>query len=209
MVAATKTKLQQEVVELVRLLVARPITEEIALRVGEFDDFKLLEIANGNWVLEPEEWTADMTGEEHGRIEFLLLLLFGNYVIERKLGMLYPGVTDFVLDGEPGNIRIKRKPDVAFVAAEHAQSSRGYYFRAPDLAIEIVSPSQRRAQMLTKVAEYLLHGTTQVWLVFPARSEVEVHTADTPAHVYGMGDVLTGGELLPEFTLEVAALFEA
>jgi Uma2 family endonuclease len=208
MVATTKTKLEEQVVELVRLLVARPITEEIAQRVEEYNDFKLLEITNGNWILEPEEWTADMTGEEHGWIEALLMHAFMNYVLKHG-GRVYPGDTDFVLDGEPGDVRIKRKPDVAFVAAEHVQSTRGYYFRAPDLAIEIVSPSQRHAQMLPKVAEYLLYGSSQVWLVFPSRKEVEVHTADAPAQVYGMGDVISGGELLPEFTLEVAALFEA
>jgi Uma2 family endonuclease len=197
----------QDVKTIVAMLMQRPITESIALEVGNLDDFKHLEIVHGEWVgLEglPEE----MTGEEHGRIEALLIILIGGHVLQNKLGVVYPGDTDFVLDGSPGDIRLKRQPDVSFVAGDRARSTSGYYYQAPDLAVEIVSPSQDRPEMLAKTSEYLRFGSKQVWLVFPAEKQVEVHFPDSAPEIYRVGDTVPGGDLLPGFSLQVAEVFE-
>ena len=197
----------EQVHSIVTLLLKRPITQDIALRVGAFDEFNHLEVVNGEWVgLEglPEE----MTGEEHGHIEFKFILALGNHVVENKLGRLYPGDVDFVLDGEPDDIRLKREADVAFVQTERVQKTTGYFYGAPDLAIEIVSPTQYRPEMLSKAAEYLQHGTQEVWLVFPREQQIEVHRPDRAPKIYGVGDTIPGGDLLPGFELAVAAVFD-
>lgn len=197
----------QDVKTIVALLMQRPITETIALEVGTLEDFQHLEIVNGEWQGLNGQ-AEDMTGEEHGRIEALLIILIGSYVLKNKLGMVYPGDTDFVLDGRPGDIRLKRQPDVSFVAKGRAQSTSGYYYLSPDLAIEIVSPSQDRPEMLAKTSEYLRFGSKQVWLVFPAQKQIEVHFPDRPAETYNLDDTVPGGNLIPGFTLNVAEVFE-
>ncbi|MBZ0276873.1 MAG: Uma2 family endonuclease [Anaerolineae bacterium] len=194
-----------QVRDMVLLLLKRPISEVVAMQIEMADDFKHLEIVDGSWVLDTLAYEDDyMTGEEHGRIEFQLILRLGNYVEGHDLGSVYPGDVDFVLDGTPEDIRLKRKPDVAFVAKARVRKSKGYVYGAPDLAVEIVSPSQSRLEMVQKANEYLLHGAAQVWLVFPAQKRIEVHTADEAAVVYNVGDTLSGGDLLPGFALAVA-----
>jgi Uma2 family endonuclease len=121
--------------------------------------------------------------------------------------MLYPGDTVFVLDGEPGNIRLKRQPDVAFVSAARMQSSAGYIYGAPDLAIEVISPSERSTDIQKKLREYLRHGVKQVWNIYPEQAEIVVHLADGSARTYGLGDTISGGDLLPGLTLTVADVF--
>ncbi len=198
----------QNVKTIVTLLTKRPITETDALAVNSMDDYKHLEIVNGEWV-GLEDRAEEMTGEEHGRIEFMLILAIGNHVMANNLGMVYPGDTDFVLDGDPGDIRLKRQPDIAFVAAKNVKSTSGYYFQAPDLAVEIVSPSQSYPEMRDKVNEYTRFGTQQVWLVLPRSQQVEVHSPDRTARTYDADDTIPGGDLLPGFSLHVAAIFES
>ncbi len=199
-------RVQAQVIELTELLALRPITEAIALRVEAIDGFKHLEIVDGEWVGLGKE-DGFMGGERHGRIEFKLLLRLGTHVEAHHLGMLYPGDTVFVLDGEPGNIRLKRQPDVAFVAAERVQSSAGYIYGAPDLAVEIISPSERSTDIQKKLREYLRYGVRQVWHMYPEQGEVVVHLADGSAHTYGLGDTLPGGDVLPGLALSVSDVF--
>jgi Uma2 family endonuclease len=52
------------------------------------------------------------------------------------------------------------------------------------------------------------YGTQVVWLIFPSKKEIEVHTPNDVPEVYGVGDTISGGDLLPSFELEVAKFFE-
>lgn len=200
-----EVQVQEQVREIVALLMKRPITEEIAMRIGSIDGFKHLEIRNGQWVgFEQDEY---MTGEEHGWIETKLLLFIGNYIVAHNLGRIYPGDMDFVLSGNGDDVKDKLQPDVAFVTKERVQKTPGLFYGAPDLAIEIVSPTQFRPEMTRKADEYLLHGTKQVWLVFPKKNEIEVYSPVRAPIVYTESDILPGGDLLPGFTLDVAKVF--
>ncbi|MEM9952956.1 MAG: Uma2 family endonuclease [Chloroflexota bacterium] len=154
--------------KIVTLLMKRPITEEIAMQVGDIDLFKNLEIVNGEWIgFEQDDY---MTGEEHGWIESKLLIFIGNYVITNKLGRIYPGDTDFVLSGNKETLQDKRQPDMAFVTKSRLQKTSGYFYGAPDLAIEIVSPTQYRPESVEKANLFMKHGTQEVWLVFPKKT---------------------------------------
>lgn len=149
-----------------------------------------------------------MAGEEHGRLEFKLLLSIGNHVEQHKLGMLYPGDTDFVLDGTPGDVRMARRPDIGFVRGQRVEKSKGYIYKAPDLAVEIISPSERPDAIQQKLNEYLDHGVEQVWQVYPETRQIVVNYADRTAKTYRVGDTIPGGDLLPGFALTVATIFE-
>jgi Uma2 family endonuclease len=82
---------------------------------------------------------------------------------------------------------------------------------APDLAIEVVSPSNRPREMLNKVETYLKYGTRQVWVVYPDEKIVDVYrSADDDGLLVqsvGIDDALDGDELLPGFSLAVRRVF--
>ena len=99
-------------------------------------------------------------------------------------------------------------PDVAYVAeARQPEPSRAAYNPvAPDLVVEVLSPSNDPGDMPVKVVNYLRAGTT-VWLVDPDKEQVEVYAPDQAPRTLGTGDILTGGAVLPGFTLAVAEIF--
>lgn len=207
MVTTISPEVQEQVREIVFLLMKRPITEEVAKQVEAIAGFEHLEIANGEWVgFEKDEY---MAGEEHGWIETIIIHALADWALKHKTGRVYSGDTDFVLDGKPDDIRRSRKPDVAFVKSSRVKSSKGYVYMAPDLAVEIISPTERPAAIREKLNEYLEHGVKQVWQVFPDNRQIVVNFPDGSAKTYGIGDTISGGDLLPGFELTVATVFEA
>jgi Uma2 family endonuclease len=199
-------QIQKEVREIVGLLMQRPITEAIAMRVEAIEGFEHLEIVNGEWVGFEEDET--MGGEQHGWIETLLIRAFSNWAVENRAGRIYTGDTNFVLDGESGNLQLKRRPDIAYMASNRLKKSKGYIYGAPDLAIEVISPSERPNDIQKKLREYLEFGVKQVWQVYPDTQEIIVHLPDNTSRTYRSGDTITGGELLAGFNLVVATIFD-
>lgn len=190
---------------IVRLLMLRPIPEEVAVQVNMTEGFEHLEIENGAWVgFDEDEY---MTGEEHGWIETLILHALTQWVLTHRSGRVYPGDTSFVLEGAPHDIRLKRRPDVSYVRDEKVKPTKGYIYGAPDLAVEVISPNERPTQIRQKLREYLDHGVKQVWQVYPESQEIVVHFPDGSAKTYRAGDTLLGGDLLFGFELKVASLF--
>ena len=84
----------------------------------------------------------------------------------------------------------------------------GFPVGAPDIAVEVVSPSDTAAEIARKVAEYLAAGSQRVWVVYPAGRRVVVHRADGSVLSYGGDDVITDEELLPGFSLPLSEIFE-
>ena len=79
---------------------------------------------------------------------------------------------------------------------------------APDLAIEVVSPTDKAGELAVKTADYLAAGTQQVWIVEPNTRTVAVYRPGGAARVYGADDTLDGGDLLPDLALPVGDLFD-
>lgn len=79
--------------------------------------------------------------------------------------------------------------------------------QAPDIAVEVVSPSDRMADVNAKVAEYLAAGTSLVWVVEPGRKTVTAYNADRSARLLIEGDELDGGDVLPGFKLPLSEIF--
>ena len=92
----------EEVRKMISLLMKRPITEAIALEVEATEGFEHLEIEDGEWVgFDEDEY---MGGEQHGWLEMIVGHAFTDWVLANRTGRTYPGDTDFVLEGTPGNI---------------------------------------------------------------------------------------------------------
>lgn len=205
-VQSIEMAVQTRVKAIVALLMQRPITEAIALEVESTEGFEHLEIEDGVWVGFDEDEV--MGGENHGWLESLIVHFLTAWVLGNKAGRIYTGDTDFVLDGTPDDIRIKRRPNVAFVSDENLKPSQGYIYAPPDLAVEIISSSERPGKIRRKLREYLKYGVKQVWHVYPDEREIIVHFPDGTSKTVRTGDILSGGDLLPAFTLDVASLFE-
>ena len=104
-----------------------------------------------------------------------------------------------------------RGPDICFYSeARHPRSKLGPSLLtvAPDVAIEVVSPSNRRSELLQRVAEYLAAGSLAVWLVYPKKRSVAIfRDSQTPPVVLTEGDVIAEQPELPGFRCTVAELF--
>ena len=101
-------------------------------------------------------------------------------------------------------------PDVGYIskARQAEPSHEAYNPNAPDLAVEVLSPTDDRDSLRLKVAAYLVAGTT-LWVVDPDAKQVEVYGPGNTPVVLGADDTLNGGDVLPGFTLAVKAVFPA
>ena len=78
---------------------------------------------------------------------------------------------------------------------------------APDLAVEVLSPSDHLSDALAKIAMYLEAGVRLVWLVDPGSRTVGIYRPDIGPIILQESDVLEGGDVLPSFQLSVADIF--
>jgi Uma2 family endonuclease len=107
----------------------------------------------------------------------------------------------------------ERRPDVAFVSFERWARDRRVprtraWAVAPDLAIEIVSPTNTADEIAEKLKDYFQVGVRNVWVVYPRQSKVYVYTSPTAIRVLALGDELDGGDVLPGFRLPLHKIFE-
>lgn len=104
-------------------------------------------------------------------------------------------------------------PDVGFVTRTRVPDLSGSIFTvAPDLAVEVISPSETERKILTKAQNYLRLGTKLVWAVYPEEKVVDVYRpADNEGVNVQTVDIhgtLDGGDVLPGFTLAVSEIFK-
>jgi Uma2 family endonuclease len=102
-----------------------------------------------------------------------------------------------------------RGPDAAVIRADRLPPGDGTGFLegAPDLAIEIVSPSNSGSQIREKVSEYLAAGASCVWVIDPRRRTATVHSTDCEAVQLREPDALFCDGVLPGFRLKLSELF--
>ena len=115
--------------------------------------------------------------------------------------------------GEPGyrlanGPDIVRAPDVAWIAPGRVpEGTRGYPQLAPDLVVEVKSPSNSYAALADKAAMWLSHGSRAVWVGDPDHTDVTVYRPGVSPILLGEDDVLDGGDVLPGFSIPVWRLF--
>ena len=99
-------------------------------------------------------------------------------------------------------------PDAAFMSKvrQAVQPSEAYNPLAPDLAVEVLSPTNDDEQMRVKVVNYLAAGTI-VWVVDPDKERIDLHQPGQPVRVLRLDDTLEGGALLPGFSVAVREVF--
>ena len=99
---------------------------------------------------------------------------------------------------------------MAFVTAERigAKLAPGFFPGPPDLAVEVLSPDDRAGEVLAKVRDWLESGCRAVWVVDPRTRTVAVYRSLSAIVVLGTAEILSGGDLLPEFRLSVSEIFQ-
>ncbi len=147
-------------------------------------------------------------GEEHGRIEIDIVGLLYAEVKKRGLGQLYSSDTGFVLREDPD---IVRSPDVAFVRKERLPlpvTSRGFIRGAPDLAVEVRSPSQSPADLNRKTQQYLDNGADTVWVIYPREKKAFVRDSSGTAKPVELDGFLEAPRILPGVRIALRDVFE-
>lgn len=152
--------------------------------------------------------TMSPAGSRHSRVAMRLGSLLEQAVRRDRLGATFGAETGFVLSCNPDTVRA---PDAAFVAAARLPAGDlpdGYFRGAPDLAVEVVSPSEAAADIQRKVTEYFEAGARLVWVVYPdIRQGVVFRSVREGVALLG-DDTLDGGEVIPGFACRVAEIFE-
>lgn len=113
----------------------------------------------------------------------------------------------------PAPVNRDRRPDVAFVAFERWAKDRplppldNAWDVVPNLATEVVSPSDTVEELQQKIKEYFRVGVQLVWVVHPLQSEIHVYESPTKIRALSRNDVLDGGAVVPGFKLPLIELF--
>jgi Uma2 family endonuclease len=182
-----------------RSLDPRLLTEQDLARLPD-DGFRH-ELQAGLLLAEPSLFPL------HAQVQARIIELLAGFVRAHHLGQVL-GDGGFLLASNPDTVR---GPDVSFVNRDRwsAVTDRGRFLRgAPDLAVEILSPSNRSGEIHAKVADYLAAGAPLVRIVDPKRRMVTIHETLLAPRRLGARDVLDGGDVLPGFAIPVEEFFE-
>ena len=137
----------------------------------------------------------------HNLIRDRIVRHIGNYLVRTPVGGA-TGETDCRINGE-----IVRRPDLSIFLNErweHLDLRRTPFPFAPDIAVEVVSPTEHMIDVSRKVHEYLGAGSQEVWLLDEANGEIQVRT-EANIRLLRLDDVLES-PLLPGFSVKVSDL---
>ena len=151
--------------------------------------------------------TMSPSGSRHTWIALRFGGRLDSFVTQHGLGRAFGADGGFLLRRRPD---LLRAPDAAFVRQERVDvvgETDEYCPEPPDLAVEVVSPTDRPGEIARKVAQYLAHGTRMVIVVYPDTRSARVHRPDQPTLELGENDVIDGADVVPGWRLPLAELF--
>lgn len=152
--------------------------------------------------------TMAPAGSEHGHRAQSLGAILWEFVRKHHLGATFAAETGFLIQRDPDTVLA---PDASFVRKERIPTSGlpiGFFPGPPDLAAEIISPSERQSDIDEKVELWLNSGVRLLWLVHPRRRTVTVYRTLTDVKLLTETDTLDGGDVLPGFACRVGEIFE-
>lgn len=166
-------------------------------RLPDSDGYRY-ELSRGVLVREP------LPARPHGTAVALMTRHLVDYALAH--GGVVTTDAGYVLQEEPATVR---GPDVAYTRRDPTPYGRpdGFIHGAPDLAVEVISPSNTWADMQEKVRQYFDAGCRLVWIVQPGTRSVVVCESADRSHTLEEHDTLDGGDVLPGFALPITQLF--
>jgi Uma2 family endonuclease len=182
----------------------RAIDNEQRLTFAEFErlpeeDAYRVELVRGMLVRTPRPSSL------HGRIAVRLGRLLDEHAEAGGYGVVL-AEAGVLLSRDPDTVR---GPDLAFYSNDRipADSYAVSFWGAPDLAVEIMSPSNRASAMQQKVTDYLDAGVRRVWVLDPVTGTATVYAAGGSARILRRGEALDGDDVLPGLRLALDSLF--
>lgn len=152
-------------------------------------------------LVEGELVTVSPTMPLHNLIRDKLLVLLTTFLHGRNLGTV---LAEQAFHLSSNTVRI---PDISFIRAGRSFDLHKLPQDAPDLAVEVISPSNTPREIDQRVSDYFAAGCRRVWLVYPEHLEVYIHGLTGVSRRRG-DDLLEDAELLPGFSVKVSSLFE-
>ena len=145
------------------------------------------------------------TGDPHGDSVSRATILIGTYAEEYDFGVVRSGEPGYRLESTPDTVRA---PDVAWIAPGRIpDGTQGYPELAPDLAVEVKSPSNSNPEMASKAQMWLCYGSRVALVLDPGAVTATVYRPNAEPVVFSGDDILELDDLLPGFSVEVWRLF--
>ena len=159
------------------------------------------EVVNGELVMSPKNnW-------QHGEICARLLTALKAFADLHHLGVVWDSSTGFWMKS-----RNCRAPDISFISKARLKglrcSSPAFFQGAPDLAVEVLSPSTSRRELDERLKDFFTSGTRLAWVIDPDRELIEICHSPTRRRLLGPGGHLDGEDVLAGFRYAVADLFK-
>ncbi len=163
------------------------------------DEFRY-ELVRGELVETPP------AGSEHGGIATVILGHLYLYIRRQGAGKALSTDTGYRLAEDH-----VLAPDASFISESRIPASGlpvGFFPGAPDMAVEVISPSERELHISQKIEDYLHYGCKMVVVVRPRTRSVEVHRPRHEMLTLMPGDVLDGGDAVPGWQVAISEIFE-
>ena len=182
---------------------ARKVWTEAELQALPHDSYNY-ELVDGELVMSPKHNFV------HGDICSRLSAALVQFNQSHKLGVVLDSSTGFWMSN-----RNCRAPDVSFVSKARMKSlgfsrrTARFFPGGPDLAVEVLAPSNTRAELDARLRDFFSSGTQLVWVIHPEEQFVEICHSPTERRILGAGAFLEGEQVMPGFQFPVADLFIA
>jgi Uma2 family endonuclease len=142
----------------------------------------------------------------HAYIAGIIYATILRYLQQNPLGFTFPDSVSYILLDDTEVI-----PDASFISYHRQKTLPEKFVIPPDLAVEVVSPSNRPRQMLNKVELYLQSGTRLVWVIYPDEQVADVYRMNDDGRLISqkltIKDAFSGEDVLPNFELPLKDIF--
>ncbi len=159
------------------------------------------ELINGELI------TMPLPGFPHGQITARLGASLTQFVLDNDLGEVSVGDAGFHLAKDPDTVL---GPDISFVSKERMEGIeeiQGYWPGPPDLAVEVLSPSDRPGKVKQRISRLLRLGTKQLWIVDPKHRTVTVYRSESDTTTFSGSDYVESQDLFPGFRVSLDRIF--
>ena len=166
------------------------------------DDGNRYELINGSLKM------MSPAGAEHGKIAGRIYVRLASHVEQNELGTTYAAETGFRISDSPDTVRA---PDAAFISQRRLaslESTRGYLPLAPDLVVEVISPSDSFSAVEQKAQQWIEAGCLLVLVADPENVLLRAYTGDGQVRDFHEGQTFAAKKACPGWKLDVNDAFD-
>ncbi len=181
------------------------VLERTIVKKMTAEEFDSSPFAETHELIRGELYPIMPAGTLHGIVTNRLSAYLTMFVIENNLGEVTAAETGFKLVNQS-----TVGADVGFINRENLARygvPNSFFPVAPDLAVEVISPSNTSEEISTKTADYLSSGSKLVWIVYPKRKMVVIYRSNNTVGFLYENDVLDGEDVIPDFRLPLEKVF--